>query len=38
MSDDRLTDISTIWTTISSAHTPGPKSQAAMEELVGPLP
>ena len=35
MSDERLTDISTIWTTISSAHTPGPKSQAAMEELVG---
>jgi RNA polymerase sigma factor (sigma-70 family) len=35
MSDDRLTDISTIWTTISSAHTPGPQSQAAMEELVG---
>jgi len=35
MSDERLTDIDTIWTTISSAHTPGPKSQAAMEELVG---
>ncbi len=35
MSDERLTDISTIWTTISSAHTPGPKCQAAMEELVG---
>ncbi len=35
MSDDRLTDISTVWTTISSAHTPGPQSQAAMEELVG---
>jgi RNA polymerase sigma-70 factor (ECF subfamily) len=35
MNDERLTDISTIWTTISSAHTPGPKSQAAMEELVG---
>ena len=35
MSDERLTDISTIWTTISSAHTPGPQSQAAMEELVG---
>jgi RNA polymerase sigma factor (sigma-70 family) len=35
MSEERLTDISTIWTTISSAHTPGPKSQAAMEELVG---
>jgi RNA polymerase sigma factor (sigma-70 family) len=35
MSEERLTDISTIWTTISSAHAPGPKSQAAMEELVG---
>jgi RNA polymerase sigma factor (sigma-70 family) len=35
MSEERLTDISTIWTTISSAHEPGPKSQAAMEELVG---
>ena len=27
--------ISTIWTTIRSAHTPGPQSQAAMEDLVG---
>jgi RNA polymerase sigma factor (sigma-70 family) len=35
MSEERLTDISTIWTTISSAHAAGPKSQAAMEELVG---
>ncbi len=35
MNEERLTDISTIWTTISSAHTAGPKSQAAMEELVG---
>jgi len=35
MEEDRLTQISTIWTTISSAHTPGPKSQAAMEDLVG---
>lgn len=35
MSDERLTDISTIWTTISSAHARGPESQAAMEELVG---
>ena len=35
MSEERLTDISTIWTTISSAHSAGPKSQAAMEELVG---
>jgi RNA polymerase sigma-70 factor (ECF subfamily) len=35
MAEDRLTEIPTSWTTISSAHTPGPKSQAAMEELVG---
>ena len=35
MSDERLTDIATSWTTISSAHTPGPKSQAAMDELIG---
>jgi len=35
MAEDQLTQISTIWTTISSAHTPGPKSQAAMEDLVG---
>lgn len=35
MSDERLTDITTIWATISSAHTPGPTGQAAMEELVG---
>jgi len=35
MAEERLTQISTIWTTISSAHTPGPKSQAAMEDLVG---
>src|SRR5215831_13234732 len=35
MSDERLTDIDTIWTTISSAHTPGPESQKAMNELVG---
>jgi RNA polymerase sigma factor (sigma-70 family) len=35
MAEERLTQISTIWTTIGSAHTPGPKSQAAMEELVG---
>jgi RNA polymerase sigma factor (sigma-70 family) len=35
MSEERLTEIPTSWTTITSAHTPGPKSQAAMEELVG---
>jgi RNA polymerase sigma-70 factor (ECF subfamily) len=35
MDEERLTEIPTSWTTISSAHTPGPKSQAAMEELVG---
>jgi len=35
MAEERLTQISTIWTTISSAHTPGPKSHAAMEDLVG---
>jgi RNA polymerase sigma factor (sigma-70 family) len=35
MPEERLTEIPTSWTTISSAHTPGPKSQAAMEELVG---
>jgi RNA polymerase sigma factor (sigma-70 family) len=35
MAEERLTQISTIWTTIGSAHTPGPQSQAAMEELVG---
>jgi RNA polymerase sigma factor (sigma-70 family) len=35
MAEERLTEIPTSWTTISSAHTPGPKSQAAMEDLVG---
>jgi RNA polymerase sigma-70 factor (ECF subfamily) len=35
MSEERLTDIPTSWTTISSAHTGGPKSQAAMQDLVG---
>jgi RNA polymerase sigma factor (sigma-70 family) len=35
MTEERLTEIPTSWTTISSAHAPGPKSQAAMEELVG---
>jgi RNA polymerase sigma factor (sigma-70 family) len=34
MAEERLTEIPTSWTTISSAHSPGPKSQAAMEELV----
>jgi RNA polymerase sigma-70 factor (ECF subfamily) len=35
MSEERLTEIPTNWTTISSAHTPGPQRRAAMEELVG---
>ncbi len=35
MSEERLTQIPTNWTTISSAHTPGPDSQKAMNELVG---
>ncbi|APW61009.1 RNA polymerase sigma factor [Paludisphaera borealis] len=35
MPEERLTEIPTNWTTISSAHTPGPKSQEAMGELVG---
>ncbi|ODT99492.1 MAG: RNA polymerase subunit sigma-70 [Planctomycetes bacterium SCN 63-9] len=35
MAEERLTEIPTSWTTISSAHTPGPKSQAAMEDLIG---
>jgi RNA polymerase sigma-70 factor (ECF subfamily) len=34
MAEERLTEIPTSWTTISSAHTPGPQSQAAMEDLV----
>jgi len=34
MADEQLTEIQTSWTTISSAHSIGPKSQAAMEELV----
>src|SRR5262245_45021325 len=34
MAEDRLSQISTIWTTISSAHSPGQKSQEAMQELV----
>ncbi|MGZ3468563.1 MAG: RNA polymerase sigma factor [Isosphaeraceae bacterium] len=35
MSEEQLTEIPTNWTTISSAHTPGPDSQKAMNELVG---
>jgi RNA polymerase sigma-70 factor (ECF subfamily) len=35
MAEERLTEIPTNWTNISSAHTPGPKSQAAMEDLIG---
>lgn len=29
-----LTDITTMWTTITHAHTPGPQRQSAMEDLV----
>ena len=35
MPEERLTEIPTNWTTITSAHTPGPKSQQAMGALVG---
>ncbi len=35
MSEERLTQIPTNWTTISSAHTPGPDSHKAMNDLVG---
>jgi len=35
MAEERLTQISTNWTTISSAHTPGPESAKAMNDLVG---
>ena len=35
MAEERLTQIPTNWTTISSAHTPGPESQKAMNDLVG---
>jgi RNA polymerase sigma factor (sigma-70 family) len=35
MAEERLTEIPTSWTTISSAHTPGPASRAAMQDLVG---
>jgi RNA polymerase sigma-70 factor (ECF subfamily) len=34
MHDERLTEIPTSWTTISSAHTPGTERQRAMEYLV----
>ncbi len=35
LSRENLTDIPTSWTTINSAHTPGPSGQAAMNDLVG---
>jgi len=35
MAEERLTEIPTNWTNISSAHAPGPESQAAMEDLIG---
>ncbi len=34
MSGEHLTDLETSWTTITSAHTPGPVGQRAMLELV----
>src|SRR5262249_33379064 len=34
MDEERLTEIQTSWTTISSAHTPAAERHAAMEELV----
>jgi RNA polymerase sigma-70 factor (ECF subfamily) len=34
MSGEHLTDLETNWTTITSAHTPGPVGQKAMLELV----
>ena len=34
MGEERLTEIPTSWTTISSAHTPAAQRHAAMEELV----
>jgi len=33
--DDHLTDLETSWTTIRTAHSPGPAGQAAMRELIG---
>jgi RNA polymerase sigma-70 factor (ECF subfamily) len=35
MAGEHLTDLATSWTTIRTAHTPGPAGQAAMHELVG---
>jgi RNA polymerase sigma-70 factor (ECF subfamily) len=35
MPEERLTEIPTSWTTISSAHAQGPESRAAMQDLVG---
>jgi RNA polymerase sigma-70 factor (ECF subfamily) len=35
MAEERLTQIPTSWTTISSAHRPGPESLKAMNDLVG---
>src|SRR5690242_2353381 len=35
MSGEHLTDLATSWTTIRTAHTPGPVGQAAMNELIG---
>src|SRR5689334_12661671 len=32
---DRLSDLDTSWTTIRTAHSPGPAGQAAMRELIG---
>jgi RNA polymerase sigma factor (sigma-70 family) len=34
MSGDHLTDLETSWTTITSAHTPGPDGQRAMSQLI----
>ena len=35
MSEKRLTEIPTSWTTIRTAHTAGPESDTAMRELIG---
>jgi RNA polymerase sigma-70 factor (ECF subfamily) len=35
MAEERLTEIQTMWTIISNAHTPGETRQAAMEDLIG---